>query len=325
MASAVERVVIGNFGPRHIEPAGALLAERHRAHRAAEPLLALRFEDPATARAEVAALSAAPGASGAVALAGERVVGYLLGAPRGGTLWGPNVWVEAAGLAVPHAEMARDLYAHAAARWVEEGRTAHYAVLPATDLPLIDAWFRLGFGQQHVHALREAPAAAPGQPPEGTSVRRATRADLDVLAELDLLLPEHQGRSPVFSAGAGTTFEAARAEWEESIDDPAYATFVAERDGRVVGSAVGCPVELSNAHSGIARPDSAALLAFAAVRPEARGGGIGRALGERVLEWARQDGYRTVVTDWRATNLLSSRGWPRLGFRPTFLRLFRSI
>jgi hypothetical protein len=39
----------------------------------------------------------------------------------------------------------------------------------------------------------------------------------------------------------------------------------------------------------------------------------------------RETGYRTAVTDWRATNLLSSRTWPRLGFRPTFLRLFRSI
>lgn len=32
-----------------------------------------------------------------------------------------------------------------------------------------------------------------------------------------------------------------------------------------------------------------------------------------------------VVTDWRMTNLPSSRAWPRLGFRPTFHRLFRAI
>jgi hypothetical protein len=32
-----------------------------------------------------------------------------------------------------------------------------------------------------------------------------------------------------------------------------------------------------------------------------------------------------MVTDWRVTNLLSSRFWPKRGFRPVFLRLYRSI
>jgi hypothetical protein len=32
-----------------------------------------------------------------------------------------------------------------------------------------------------------------------------------------------------------------------------------------------------------------------------------------------------MVTDWRETNLLSSRFWPARGFRPFFLRLYRSI
>ena len=80
-----------------------------------------------------------------------------LGTPRADTTWGPNVWVEGAGHAVEQAEDVRDLYAPAAARWVEEGLTSQYTVVPASDAPLVDAWFRLGFGQQHVHAVREAP------------------------------------------------------------------------------------------------------------------------------------------------------------------------
>jgi GNAT superfamily N-acetyltransferase len=318
-------MVITDFAAAHVEAAGALLAARHRAHRLNEPLLAARFEDPAAAQEEVAVLLAQERASGAVAVASGRVVGYVLGAPRGGTLWGPNVWVEAAGHAVEEAETARDLYAHAAARWVAEGRTWHYALVPATDPALVDAWFRLGFGQQHVHALREAPSSARAHPPPGVVIRRAKRADVDDLAELDLLLPDHQARAPVFSAGEPATLEQCRADWEEGIDDPAYAAFVAELERRIVGSAVGCSVKLSRGHAGLARPDGAGLLGFAAVRPEARGRGIGRALGEQVLQWAREAGYQTVVTDWRATNLLSSRTWPRLGFRPTFLRLFRQI
>jgi GNAT superfamily N-acetyltransferase len=121
------------------------------------------------------------------------------------------------------------------------------------------------------------------------------------------------------------SLEAAMTEWAEDFEDPRFHTFVAERDGRVVGHAVGCAIEESSEHTGLTRPPDAGFLGFAAVFPAARRLGAGRALGETVLVWARDAGYSTVVTDWRATNLLSSRAWPRLGFRPTFLRLHRAI
>ena len=113
---------------------------------------------PAAARAEVAAIAATAGASGAVAHRGDELVGYLLGSPRAPT-WGPNRWVEGAGHAVAEPETVRDLYGFAASRWVDDGATSHHAIVPATDPALVDAWFRLGFGQQHVHAIREVPDA----------------------------------------------------------------------------------------------------------------------------------------------------------------------
>ncbi|HEU4947125.1 MAG TPA: GNAT family N-acetyltransferase, partial [Kribbella sp.] len=126
-------------------------------------------------------------------------------------------------------------------------------------------------------------------------------------------------------AGEVPTLEEARADWEESIDDKDYATFVAEYDGQVIGSAIGCSLEKSSSHVGLARPDNAGFLGFAAVLPQFRGHGAGRALGETVLQWSADVGYDSVVTDWRVTNLLSSRTWPKLGFEQTFHRLHRLI
>jgi GNAT superfamily N-acetyltransferase len=217
----------------------------------------------------------------------------------------------------------RDLYAVAAVKWVAEGRTAQYVVVP-DDAALVDAWFRLGFGGQHAHAVRPVPEE-PLAARDGLKLRRAERGDIPVLAELDLVLPQHQGLSPVFSAGEVPTLEEAVADWEESIDDRDYATFVAEHNGQVIGSAIGCSIEKSSSHQGLARPDNAGFLGFAAVLPEARGHGAGRALGEAVLNWAAEVGYTSVVTDWRVTNLLSSRAWPRLGFVQTFHRMHRLI
>src|SRR4051812_35997052 len=318
------RLDVQPFTDDDLDAAGVLLARRHAAHRSAAPLLAERFAEVDDATHEVAELWKRDGASGAVGRRAGRVVGFLLGTPRPGDAWGANVWVEPAGHAVEEPETVRDLYAAAATRWVDEGRTAHYTVVPAPDAALVDAWFRLGFGQQHVHGLCPA-AAPPAVAPAGFLIRRATRDDIPALAGLDLVLPEHQALSPVFSAGQIPTIEEALDEWTEGIDDPADATFVAEWDGVVVGSAVGCPVEKSRMPAGLARPEDAGFLGFAAVRPDARGHGIGTALGRAVMGWIAGSGYRAAVTDWRATNLLSSRTWPRLGFRPSFLRLHRAV
>jgi GNAT superfamily N-acetyltransferase len=306
--------------------AGRLLAARHRAHRSRFPQLPHVFEKPAAAEAEVVECWKAEGASGAVALRGDELVGFLVGAPRQGPLWGPNLWVGAAGHAVAEAEVLRDLYGLAAARWVAEGRTAHYALVPAPDEDLVRAWFRLGFGHQHAHAVRDIDHAGTSTPvPRGLKVRPARRDDVPVLARLDLELPRHQGLSPVFSPGEMPTLEEAVEACEEDVADDSFGFFVAERDGEVVGSAVGCPVEKSGAHSGLARPVNAGLLSFAAVFPSARGGGAGRALAEAVLTWCAERGFDSVVTDWRTTNLLSSRAWPALGFEETFVRLHRMI
>jgi GNAT superfamily N-acetyltransferase len=321
----VPRLELHPFDHRFLDDAASLLARRHAAHRLVEPTLPPAYEQADTARAAIAELLT-PAASGAVATRGGSAVGFVLGTPRGNPIWGPNVWVEPAGHAASEPEAIRDLYAHAAARWVEERRTAHYAVVPASDAAAVDAWFRLGFGHQHVHALREVPAHVVPEPPAGVTVRPACRDDLDALAELDAVLPRHQALSPCFSVGEGVPpLEVAREEWLELFDDGDDGGFVAEQEGRIVASGYACSVERSSGHSGLARPEGAALLAYAAVEPGARGSGIGQALAQAALAWARAKGYEVIVTDWRMTNLLSSRAWPRAGYRPTFFRLFRAV
>ena len=315
------RLTIRPFSDEYIAHAGELLAARHRAHRAAEPLLPKRYEEPAAAAAEVEALAQLDGASGAVALRGSRAVGYLLGVRRADDVWGPNVWVEGAGHAAETAEDVRDLYGAAAARWVEEGRVRHYALVPASAPELLDAWARLSFGIQHAFGIREVPESPW---PEG--VRHATADDADALVELEPLLQGHQLLSPVFTGGfPEQPREELRTEILEDLAKEEIGDLVAERDGRIVGAFQISPVELSSVHASLARPDGAALLNWAATRPDVRGSGAGVALTEAAFAWAREHGHEAMVTDWRVTNLLSSRFWPARGFRETFLRLYRHI
>lgn len=316
------KLEIHAFSERFLDDAGRLLAERHARHREAEPLLPDGFQDPAAGRAEVEALAARDGADGVVGTRDGRVVGYLLGIPKTDDLWGANVWVEPAGHAVDRAEDVRDLYAAAAAHWVEAGRKAHYAVVPATDPELINAWFRLGFGQQHAHGIRELPNV---EWPAG--VREAEERDVDALIGLGPELPAHQRLSPVFSGmPVEDDPEELRKEILEEIASETVASLVAEEDGRIVGNFFVCPLELSTStHYGLARPERMSFLGFAVTSADVRGRGAGLALTQASFAWARAHGYAAMVTDWRVTNLLSSRFWPARGFRTTFLRLHRLI
>jgi GNAT superfamily N-acetyltransferase len=106
------------------------------------------------------------------------------------------------------------------------------------------------------------------------------------LAELEVGLPRHHGLAPTFSSGQLQSYDEAFREWEEDFEDPEFATFVAEHDGRVIGSAAGSRLEKSSSHKGLMKPDNAGFLGFAAVYPDARGLGAGRALGDAVLEWS---------------------------------------
>jgi GNAT superfamily N-acetyltransferase len=290
----------------------ALLGARHGRHRAAEPLLA-----PADAAAEIDDLLGRQRLSGVVAVDGGEVVGYLAGELRENRVWGTHAWVAHGAHAAAGPELMRDLYAAAAPAWIEAGARLHLALVPATG-DQMDPWYRLGFGQMQVEGIRQS-GAQPRPLPDGLTVRIAVREDLPrVGEEHGMLVWEHQQRAATFTGAQPPDREAVVANWLETFDEEVETLFVAERGGELLGSTLyGRPPHAF----GI--PNDTVWLEFAAVLPRARGQGVGRGLAEASFVWAREAGYGTIITDWRAANLLASRFWPARGFRPAFHRMHR--
>ena len=257
------RLEVRPFSDEFLPHAAELLAARHRAHRAAEPLLPARFEKAEAAAAEVEPAREARGPRAPSRFAARASSASSSGRRRATTIWGANVWVEAAGHAVEVAEDLRDLYGAAAARWVEEGRDRHYASSRRTDPALLEAWSRVSFGQQHAYGIREVPDVTW---PEG--VRRAEERDSTRSSSWRPLLQDHQSLAPVFGGGLPQeTEEELRAGLFDDLQKPEIGDLVAEQDGRIVGAFQIVPVELSSVHVGLARPDGAAFLGWAATRP----------------------------------------------------------
>lgn len=300
------------FADEHLDGAARVLAARHARHRAAEQALP-EIDD---FRAQVAA-EWSEDVGGAVALRGGDVVGYLVGRRREDQL-GPHLWSHVAGHAVAEPDLARDLYGVAAARWVEEGLTRHFVFVPALD-DLVEPWFRLSFGASAALAMRET---APEEAVDAdVTIRPSTPDDLEAAAVFDRLLSQVLTEPPSFSGFQVPDLEACADEWRDTWTEEEFEHFVAERDGRVVGHAL-----LYRRPAGDLRvPPGSIDLANCATDPSVRGSGAGLALTAHVLRWAHEHGHATMTTDWRMTNLVASRFWPRRGFRETFLRVYRSI
>jgi L-amino acid N-acyltransferase YncA len=98
--------------------------------------------------------------------------------------------------------------------------------------------------------------------------------------------------------------ERARALWTMS---PPGQTVVLEEDGRILGSAT----------MGPNRPGRGSHVGTASfmVSSEARGRGVGRRLGEYVVQWHREEGFQAIQFNAVVeTNTAAVRLWQALGF-----------
>ena len=89
---------------------------------------------------------------------------------------------------------------------------------------------------------------------------------------------------------------------------PPGRTVVLEEDGDILGSAT----------MGPNRPGRGSHVGTASfmVAPEARGRGVGRALGEHVVQWHRERGFHAIQFNAVVeTNTAAVRLWESLGFR----------
>jgi GNAT superfamily N-acetyltransferase len=320
-----KRYEVRPFTADHVDAAAQLLADRHRRHRLACPALNEEYADALNCVPLITELLERDGARGVMVFGDGRPAGYVIFTPKTDATWGPNAWAEDAGNA-GETEAIREAYAALAGDLVDAGIRGHWALVPASDAELIEGWFSMSFGVQHAYAFR-APVGADFQPSigDGLTIRHPERSDIPVMAELDLVLPRHTTGAPVFSTLPVPTQEEAEADLEEDFDNPKYSIWLAEHDGRVIGTLVGVNLEASSSWCPTMRPKSAGFLGYAATLPSGRGLGASRALTDAFFAWARDEGFEWLATDWRSTNIEANRTWRAMGFVPGFLRLYRAI
>jgi ribosomal protein S18 acetylase RimI-like enzyme len=321
---------VRDFGEGDLDAAAAALAARHRRDRARLPLLPARFEgSPACREVVAAATSYAEGvtARSAGALQGFLFAVDLLPSPtspsaRYGADRGVMMFAHGHALA-PGADpddVYAALYAALAQRFVRRGLFDHVVHVPAGDPALEAAWANLGFGRANTVAARDL---APIPRARGAErVRRATLEDLDTIDRLVLEELRHHAAPPVLRPYLARDTDAqVREAHRQALADDGQALFIAREGGRDVGITWIGP----GRGSPLFIPDGAAYIGDTAVVPDARGAGIGAALVDAALAWARERGYRAVTLHYAAANPLARAFWRSLGFAPAMWHLRRRL
>ncbi|MGA9350862.1 MAG: GNAT family N-acetyltransferase [Anaerolineae bacterium] len=301
---------------KHLEDAAALVSAGYRELRERAPSLPSRYEDVSSILPLLRDLAGQ--VPGVVAMQGGHLAGFLLGMVlpdfRGKrSVYSPE-WANAAD-AEDSGETYREMYARLSARWVANGCLIHVITLLAHDREAMDAWHWLGFGLTTVDAIRDL------TPVQGTSadiqIRRAGLEDIEEVIVLDQALQRHLVAAPIF-----VIEEHGREFYEQWLANSANVLWLAYRGGEAVA---GMGLEPSSPEACyIIRDDKTTSITSAFTRESERNKGIGTALLNHSLDWARSVGYERCAVDFEPQNIPAARFWLR-HFQPVCYSLIRHV
>ena len=307
------------FGHAHVLPAARLVAAGVARLRRSVPALPDTWSDPAAVARVITGL-VDRGAGLAVLDDGDLVAfqaAVLLDGHGGRWAYTPDFGHASPGPVGPR--LRERLYADLAAGWIRDACPEHVVTVLADDRPARATYAELGFGHVVVDLVRDVSPLEVDPLPGGVSIRRAVAPDASAVAELDAGLRRHLQASPVFlRLGAAPSPELHRRQ----IEDPAAATFLAERDGRAIAFLrIGpCATDVA----AVVRDPETASITAAFTRPELRGGGIASALAAAAVVWARDAGYARCAVDHESANREAARFWSR-HFAPVAISVARRL
>jgi ribosomal protein S18 acetylase RimI-like enzyme len=210
----------------------------------------------------------------------------------------------------------RNASAHAGPDADDRADTSVVLSWPSRDTSAARVLLEHGLHPLTVVGVRTAVAgpgpAHPGAGP-GVRIRPARRDDLADVVRLRLVEAE-------YAAGVGychpRPHTADRYADETLAGLPAGTTMVADDGGELAGVVVVAPPGPGSGMAGLLAEPAAGYLEHLAVRPGARGRGIGAALVDAAHQRLAADGARAVLLHYSLLNPLSVPFWGRHGYRP---------
>jgi GNAT superfamily N-acetyltransferase len=290
-------VTLVPFTHAHVLPAAALVAAGVDRLRRRVPAVPPTWTDPAHLARVLTGL--ADQGAGLAAIDDHDLVAFQAAITidgRGGR-WTYTSDVGHAATPDPDGRLRTRLYAALADGWLRGARAEHVISVLADDEIALATYARLGFGQHVIDRVAPLAPVERGPLPDGVTLRRAGPADAAPVADLDARLRRHLEASPIFvRPAAPLPVEVGR----KHLQDPAVATFIAERDGAAVAflRIEPCARDVAT----IVRDPATASVTAAFTSPDVRGREIASHLLAAAVAWAEAAGYARWAVDHESAN-----------------------
>lgn len=303
---------------KHLEDAADLVATNYRLLREQVRHMPARYEDSAVLLPMIRDLASK--IPGVAAIQGGRLAGFcvamVLPSWHGKrTAYSPE-WANGADVEDSR-RIYQEMYARLSAEWVADRCLTHAITLLAHDRAAVEAWHWLSFGLAGADGVRDL-APVPGSEAP-VDIRQAGVEDIEAVMALGEALRRHMASAPTFlPLGAGDGREA----FERWLANPDKAEWLAFQNGQAVASMKVGPANENACY--VIREGGTASIVGAFTEEATRGRGVGTALLNRTLEWARSKGYVRCAVDFEPQNIQASRFWPRY-FKPVCYSLVRRV
>lgn len=312
------------FRAEDIAQAARLLANRHARERRAFPALKAAYEDEAHAERILRNMYDNEYVIGLCAYENSALKGYILSDIREEPALGRRAFVRYEGMAVADgesAELFRAMYAHISQTWLAHGALSHYAMVPAGETAVVEAWLKLCFSYQQVYGIAELRRRA-ARDINGVRVRQADKRDGEALKDISSLIFSHQAGAPTYAPVPPERMLDIREGYGELPEDAERVTLLALAGEELLEFVC---AETGADDENMYVPENSAEISICGIVERARGKGIGGMLARHMQNRLIDDGFTNVITDWRIANLNSSNFWPKQGFAPIAYRMFRRI
>jgi GNAT superfamily N-acetyltransferase len=217
-------------------------------------------------------------------------------------------------------EVYREMYAVLAAEFVSRGFFDHIVYIAPRDRAVEEAFVSLGFGRTLTAAMRGVELVDGAAKAD---LHQAGGEDANVVFGLNEELMQHHARAPIFWPLLREPEESSHQFTRDLLSDAkTNAHWVAYENGKPLGmNTFMAPVWITP----MLTPEKTVYLYQGIVSENVRGGGVGKALLSRGIEWARDQGYQHVALHFASPNVSGARFWQAQGFSPIEHRMVRHI
>ncbi|WP_346962296.1 GNAT family N-acetyltransferase [Clostridium sp.] len=257
------------------------------------------------------------------AFSNEELVGYLIGEIKIDSRRGRYAWVPYEGIAIrmgQSSELIRNLYAKVSVIWLEQGCFNQYTLVPFGSQEYYEAFLRLSFSIQQVHAIMNMEEYKPFENIADIDIRLANKTDSEAMGRMSKIIQYYQSSAPTFELALPEVVAQIKAGYRGTVEEDDATVLIATKDMKELGFQV-----YGTINSDLMSPDDVVELSIAGTYPSEMGSGIGKKLMNEGYKIMKEKGYNNIITDWRITNLASSTFWPKCGFKPIAYRMFRCI